>query len=260
MVLTQSMLTTETMARLPRVDHLRFPEDRKPEFADRLKASGVDPDRPYCCIHFREASYKLRSPHEMRDTIDPVPYETMRDHLIDQLGCQVVRLGHPGHTEFRDRDGYADLKDEPDDFFMHAFAISNSDFNILGPTGPVCVSMAFGVPTGLCDNTDFQGGVNHGDASLNQTLFDPSGRKVPIVERLQKGWTGQGAIRDLMGRGFELKPNTAGELCRLADHMASVADRAKSTHTVSYDTSRPNEISWPPKNDKVRACFIEFDD
>jgi putative glycosyltransferase (TIGR04372 family) len=260
MVLTQSMLTTETMARLPRVDHLRFPEDRKPEFADRLKVLGIDADRPHCCIHFREPNYELRTANEWRDSTDTTPYETLRDHLIDELGFQVVRIGHPTHTEFHPREGYVDLKDEPDDFFQHAFAISQARFNVMGPSGPGSVSMAFGVPSGLSDSSEFQGGVNFGDAVLHRTLWDASGRKVPISERLEKGWIGQGAIRDLVARGHIVRPNTADELCRLANHMASVTDTGKSGYSVSYNAVRPNEISWPPKNTELRGRYIEFFD
>lgn len=260
MVLTQSMLSVDCLSRLARLDHLRFPEDLRDRYGEELAVRGVDPTLGFCCIHYRENNYKLRTGHALRDTPDPERYEQLRDYLIDELGLQVVRVGHPEQTEFRPRKGFVDLRDADEDFFLHAYAISQARFNLMGPSGPSSVSVSFGVPTGLADHIDFYTGINTGDVALQQVLYDPDGRRIPTAERLEKGLTGQGRLTSLIKQGFSLRHNSSAELSRLADHMYAISDPQKTLHATSYAPARSNSIQWPPTGDNWRSQCIEMPD
>jgi putative glycosyltransferase (TIGR04372 family) len=253
---TQTMMHIETIARLPRFDYMRTPEVWADEMTTALRARGLDTDAPYCCIHFREPNYGLRHSHELRDTRNPKKYDCLRRVMIDELGLQVVLIGHPESYEFSRRDGFIDLRDAEEDFRLQTFAIAHARFNILGPSGPRMLSLGFGVPTGLPDSIDFPGSVNPGDIALYQHLFGPDGQKVRMSERFERGWIGQAEMRELANHGFTTKQNESEELEELARlmHSASAAKRGKI-----FNEPPPNHMEWPPSGPiDPRARTVEL--
>ena len=79
---------------------------------DTLTGLGLDPDRWFACIHYREPTYGFKQGRSLRD-VDAGPYESVAGYIREELGGQVVRLGHPEMPVWPAAPGFVDLSRVP---------------------------------------------------------------------------------------------------------------------------------------------------
>ena len=150
-ILTPQMMDRAALPMLPSLEFLRIPSNKMDALDARFRKLGVDPNRWFCVLHYREPSYGFRAVEKDRD-FAPDEAVAMTRHVIEQLGGQVVRVGHKEMVPFPEMDGFVDLAAEEDAFLLQAYAISRSRFFLeLSTSGPVCIAWAMGVPVLRCN-------------------------------------------------------------------------------------------------------------
>jgi hypothetical protein len=90
-----------------------------------LSGYGLDLDRWFCCLHFRQPNYEYKPYSNCRD-VDPSSYLASIDYVIDELGGQVALLGHPEISTRPKRDGFVDLSRIPDSHDLQFGAVARS--------------------------------------------------------------------------------------------------------------------------------------
>lgn len=222
------------------VPRLRFPEPERQAKDAELRALGLDPDRWFACVYWREPGYRDRPPHPLRDILDPAPYMAMIDHIVDDLGGQVIRLGHPTDTRLRDHPDIIDLAKREDSLMTQVAAIARARFFVSSPSGPLTFGPAFGTPTAVTDNIDISGVWNPHDLLLTQAITTPDGRTLRGRAAFDADLLRAGLARQLVESesGYHYAKNSADELIAVADRL----------HATSEDTQawrRPDEAAAP---------------
>jgi len=230
--------------------------------AKRLRESGVDPDRWFCVMHYREPSYQNRRPQPMRD-VETTDYEALMNWIIDHLGGQVVRIGHAEMRPFTERPGYVDLAPLGDaDFMLHLFAISRARFVLASNSGPGICGSCFGTPTAMCNNPATFGVWNSQDAVMMSHIIAPDGRRVSHGVAHKREMHFVAAVQHLNDLGYRTVLQSLDELRRLAAVMHERTSDTPGWRTHWYETEgldRPNrfEASTDPI---MRATLVEFED
>ncbi|MBT5265336.1 MAG: TIGR04372 family glycosyltransferase [Rhodospirillaceae bacterium] len=263
-VATPSMLHLVTLLGLSNIAGLSFPEERTPSLGATLESMGIDTNRWFCTLHYREPNYENRPASVLRDN-DPDQFLDLRDFVIDELGGQVVRIGHRAMKPFPAREGFVDLAKIDGSFELQTFAITRSRFLLGGSSGPTHLGCAYKVPTAYLQAIDESGAWNQDDFILMQRIYDPSGRRVGINEALPTGLLREMTLRTLAAdQGFRILPNTVEEL--------RAAARAIYKHTNGVDGWRdpvstsfenyPNRLALPVTSDfgpsDSRATYLEY--
>ena len=264
LVLTPSMMGMEALIGLPNIAGLHFPEDQIEGQAEQLVQLGLDPDRWFCTLHYRESDYELRAPSKLRDC-DPQQFLEIRDYLIDALGAQVVRLGHETMSEFPARDGFVDLARVPDSFTTQGFALTRSRFLFAGPSGVSQLGCAYQVPTAIVNGVNDTGAWRDKDVMLLQRLYDPAGQRISIKEALPTGMLADPVLKAMVENGdLTMSPNTLAELRRVAGIMlenTAGCDGWRRPVPVRFDTF-PDELGFPLSNKlnptDALTTFVEF--
>ena len=88
---------------------LRIPEKRVGASDQALIELGLDPTRWIATVYWKEAGYEHRGPNPVREIADPGPYIAAIRHIVEDLGGQVVRLGHPTDIVLPQLSGFIDL-------------------------------------------------------------------------------------------------------------------------------------------------------
>ena len=248
LVLAPSMMQQVLLPSFPTVARLRIPEDERPALHARLLEAGLDPDRWFCVLHYREPGYAYRSASSFRD-FDPAEATPVCRHLIEALGGQVVRIGHPGMTPLPAMSGYVDLAGVPDGFMLQSYAISRARFFLeLSPSGPMALAGAFGVPMARCNQVVIIGPLGQPSFSLVQHVLGPDGRRIPLDVLLDKQIIHQPVIeRTLKHLGYRFQRNSARELLAAADeiHRRTTDCAGWRDQTPQRVTERPNSFAWP---------------
>ncbi|MBT6137272.1 MAG: TIGR04372 family glycosyltransferase [Rhodospirillaceae bacterium] len=264
LVITPSIMQMQVLNALPNIASLHFPDRLVPEMSDRLVSAGVDPDRWFCVMHYRDVGYEQRPASALRDS-DPEQFLNIRDLLIDKFGAQVVRVGHPGMTEFPARAGFVDLIGPSIGFDLQAFAITRARFLFCGASGVGSVGSAFNVPTVIVQSPSEVGTWNHHDMHLCQRFYDPSGKRISIHDAVRDGVMAEVVFKELIkNHGYSRINNTLDELREVAGMM--VAQTAGVEHWRQPEqvpfTEFPNRISLPLTLDMNpfdnHTQFIEF--
>lgn len=86
---------------------LRLPPEQSDESRNALLALGIDPSKWIACIYWKEKGYPFRWEDSKRIIYDPAPYIAAIRHIIENLGGQVVRLGHPTDVEIPPFPGFS---------------------------------------------------------------------------------------------------------------------------------------------------------
>ena len=162
------LLTFESPARL------QIPKERLSGLTERLLENGVDPKRWFVVIHYREPTYSLRPARRFRDA-SAKPFQELTNRIIQELGGQVVRVGHPSMTPFPEQDGFVDLSGVDEDAFdLHTFAISRARFMVAASSGPLQIAFSLGTPTARANSitpAEIPGAWNEHDLVLHRNLF-----------------------------------------------------------------------------------------
>ena len=260
LVIVDAMANARTVTAFPQATPMRIPPDREAELAEQLVAHGVEPDRPFAVLHHRDGTYALKSRNPVRNG-DPDSYRYAMDHTIDNLGCQVVRIGHPEMTQFAEREGFVDLSRLKNGFMLQAFAVSRARFMLACASGPAVLGWSFSVPTAILDCAETSPGwgtadkvvLTHevttpdGETLRNQALADAGLLDVRLLSRL---------VRE--GGRYTIRKNSPQEVAAVADHL-----HARSADTTGWripsalpEQPRPNAITWPP-NTQRKVDYID---
>ena len=144
-VITEGMATDVGLLGFENLGYLRIPEEQIEACTKKLVELGLDSNRWFCTVHARESGFLGAAGNTLRNA-DLNAYFATVVHIIDHLGGQVVRLGHPEMTKFPQIEGLIQLGFERDSTLLQAFAVSRSRFLLASPSGPLALGEAFHVP------------------------------------------------------------------------------------------------------------------
>ena len=212
-ILTPSMMDRTRLPSLPSLARFHIPDDRARACEKALVDGGLDPRRWFCVLHYREPSFAGRGANADRD-IDPDDPIAMARYVIEELGGQVVRIGHPEMTTFPTMPGFLDLSRGEPDIQMQAAAVRGSRFFLeLSPSGPMALALCFGVPVARCNALILAGPTSANSIVLHQHLVGPDGSTVPIETCVEKNLL-NGAVMPskLRARGYRFSRNTLAEM------------------------------------------------
>ena len=263
LVLAPTMSNYGSFNAIDRGVRFRFPEERAARLQERLVDLGVDPDRWFCVIHYREPTYDGRPAQSLRD-VDSSLFSGVAGRMIAETGGQVVRIGHPAMAPLPARDGYVDLAPFGDEgFSLQLFAISRARFLLMTDSGPANCGSAFGTPTAACCTPSLYTGVwNRQDACMRLHILAPDGRLVtPQLAHRQKLYSRM-AMETLIAQDFQIRPQSEEEIVRLGKLMLDRTADTPAWRTHWYEpapTPRPNRLAWPPEK-AMAATEVWFPD
>lgn len=247
LILTPTMMVDRYLYSFEQPARLQIPPEEIAKLESRLIDAGVKRDRWFSVIHYREPNYGARSADPLRDT-DPLVVQGVTHDLIDELGGQVVRVGHPAMTPFTARDGFIDLAPAGDnDFMLQLFAMSRARFMIAGASGPHDCSAALGTPTGVFAGTSYYLVWNPQDAQLHSHIFTPQGHRIAQELTLQRGMHPKVVLEEYLRRGYRLKNSTQAEISEMANHLLkqTMDTPGWRTHWYEKPFTKPNFFRWP---------------
>ncbi|WP_374649776.1 TIGR04372 family glycosyltransferase [Dongia sp.] len=260
-VVTDWMADARNVHGLPGSVPLRIPPALAPSLEEKLIRLGLDPNRWVAAIHYRESSYAWRKRGEDRDS-DPREYERLAHFIIDKLGGQVVRLGHPEMGPFTPREGLLDLSRIPGSFMLQAAAVSHARFVVAGPSGGVAMGWGFHVPTGLVDAVDALGGWGpmH-QVVLTHEVTTADGRRLRNRDLLDSGLLCRFKLRQRQeaGETFGIRKNSSAELSAVAAHLYDATSEISAWRPPAPMPSvpvRPNHVVWPPQT-RENLAFLD---
>lgn len=243
LILTKSMMLTHDLPRFEHYPVFAIPEARRAQVEARLVESGLDPTRWYCCLYYRQGNYKYRGGANYRD-VDDKPFEALTAWIIEKLGGQVVRIGHPEMRPFPARPGFVDLSRLENDFLLQAAAMARARFMITTMSGPASVPGMFGVPFAATNAVGILGCWSHDHLLLPRHIFRPDGRRIPLERLLKSGEWNEGHVRYFYRKGCKLIDNSIDELREITLML----------HAQTADTT-----TWrPPPQMKVIAGDLEY--
>ena len=250
------MADVRNLHALPNIAVLKIPQHDAPLLERRLIREGLNPDRWFAVIHYREDSYGFRPRSEMRNS-EPAAFKAVVDYIIDELGGQVVRLGHKEMTPFADRKGFVDISRAEDPFMLQAFATANARFAIVGPSGCAALACGFQIPLALVDATDppdFWGDAL--SLTLTKRVVTDHG-ELRNADLAEAGLLTRKALEALAPE--QVTSCTAAELRQVADilHNRTRDVEAWRPEYVAEKTPRPNSFDWPLSTDTTTA-FLDL--
>jgi putative glycosyltransferase (TIGR04372 family) len=256
--ITNAMSAAGFMWTFDRHCHLRFPPDKAAACTEELEKRGVDPNRWFVTVHAREPGY-LDKPDAVnfRDC-DPNVYWLATNHIVRNLGGQVVRLGHPSMTPYPALDGMIDLSRDAGNSLLQTFAISRSRFFLGGPSGPSAVADAFHVPSAVADAVDYHP-HNEGMVMRTVDLVTPEGKLLRQKDLFDAGYSKLRLMDALKSQtGFHIFKNSSGEVVRLANFIYDMTSDTTGWRgpALPDPRPRPNQFSWPPGEPRPRGCFL----
>ena len=237
LILTSSMLDDAMLNSIP-VTTLRPSIDRR----DELIALGLDPNKWIACVYWKEAGYKYRGHHGLRIIYDPTPYFEVIRHIIEDLGGQVVRLGHPTPTRVPQMKGLFDFAKMPGSEALQLFACSVSRFIVASGSGPASYGPAFGVPTAVTDQHICFGAWNPHDYIVPQNIVYQGHNYLPTAAYD----AGLLSLSDVP-EGIEYHRNTARQLVDATDEMFQITTDCTGWRTLMTPPPRPrpNSFTYP---------------
>jgi putative glycosyltransferase (TIGR04372 family) len=247
LILTPGMMEQRFLGSFEQTARLRIPEGKAMALTKRLVDAGVDPDRWFCAVHYREPTYHLRRPDPLRD-IDPKTIQNVTDRIIDELGGQVVRVGHPGMTPFRPRNEFIDLAPLGDsDFMLQLFAMSRARFMVASASGPHNCTGALGTPTGAFGCNVPAAVWNPQDARLLLHLLTPDGDRVSVDLALRRGIYGSVILQEFLRRGYRVQNASGGEIFGMVKFMHDQTQDTLGwrTHWYERKVAKTNKFQWP---------------
>lgn len=219
--LTPSMMIVEDLLRFDRYPIFHIPEDRVSELSDRLVNLGLDPNRWFCCLFYRQPNYGHRGSTAYRD-VDDRPFEALARYIIGELGGQVVRLGHPEMRQFDLGRGFIDLSRLRDQFMLQAMAVSRARFMVTTSSGPAHLPAVFDVPYVVTNSLSIWAAWTPAGMIMPNHLLDVNGKRFNIRELAAMGALNWASISHFVrNRACRLVENSVEELCAVADLLWS---------------------------------------
>lgn len=247
-ILTPTMMDRSRLPSLPGLARFRIPAEKAEACETALIEGGLDPTRWFCVLHYREPSFEGRGANAERD-LDPSDPIAMTRYVIEELGGQVVRIGHPEMTKFPEMPGFFDLSRGPADIQAQAAAVRRSRFFLeLSPSGPMALALCLGVPVARCNALIIAGPTSANSIVLNQHLIGPDGNPVPIEICVGKNLL-NGAVMpsSLRQRGYRFGRNTLSEMKAVARDMVGLTTDCpawRNTEEAAEIATR-DQVAWP---------------
>jgi putative glycosyltransferase (TIGR04372 family) len=245
---------------------LHIPDEDIGLLSDAMVEQGVDPNRWFCCIHYREDGYQHRPGRFLRD-LNPRPFMALVEDIVENLGGQVVRLGHPNMTPFPKRRGFIDLSVLEDRFDLHAFAVSRARFMVGTLSGISHAGSAFNTPTAITNNSDnlvFPGCWRDHDIALYLNSYTPSGKRLTVMDLHESGLLSNRSLlaKLRLDHGYKLMQNSPEELGKVTRELMDATADCQGWREPSTETTprvRPNHLRLPlPERRRVRV--VEYPD
>jgi putative glycosyltransferase (TIGR04372 family) len=242
---------------------LKIPDSKFDPLDAELLSHGLEPNRWFCVLNYREPGYKYRPVRPTRD-LDPKRFKALVDYIIDNLGGQVLRVGHPQMTPFPNRPGFIDLAGVENNFMLHAHAITRARYMIGSLTGISHLGSAVNTPTVITNCVDppyFPGCWRDHDIALFTNLYEPGGRRISITEQCEKSFLGVRKLVDLANNhGYRAEQNSLAELKMVTNAMMETTMDCQSWRIPQYPkdpVKRPNRFDFPMRL-RVRPRILEF--
>ena len=254
LILSGRMLTDAMLYSIP-ITTLRPPSYIAGSSNDALVALGLDPSKWIATVYWKEKGYPFRRDNPLRMIDDPAPYIAAIRHIIENLGGQVVRLGHPSPTELPKLPGLIDLAKVEASEWLQLYAVSVSRFLMAHQSGPASYGSSLGVPTALTEVHVCQGAWRDHDYMVTWDII-ADGKALRQTELFDAGylrtdWEPQQVLK--------FRHNTAAQLIAGADEMfQSTRDCTgwrPPAAPVALQT-RPNAISLPIPQGHRRDLLI----
>ncbi|MBN9319076.1 MAG: TIGR04372 family glycosyltransferase [Caulobacterales bacterium] len=262
---SQVALSPTLLTRLDRTATLVTPPEDVDELTARLIGHGVDPDRWFVVMHYRDSgSFAGASaiapggfnPATTRD-VDPATFHRLAASICE-AGGQVVRLGHPGMAAIPKAPGYIDLIDGG--LPLQLFATSKARFMIACDSGPTSYATAFKTPL-LKTNAICEDGAAYAtDLILNKNLINWRG-EVLAPESMLKGRKALYKRLVQSAHGFRLADNSFEQLRTAVDMMMERTEAQVAAggwrEAATPTTPAPDVIAWPTHTE-TRALTLDL--
>lgn len=246
-VLSGAMLHEYALNALP-LTTLRPPPKSVEANDNALMALGLDPMKWVACVYWKESGYKYRWEDAQRIIYDAAPYIAVIRHIIENLGGQVIRLGHPTPLEIPKMPGFFDLAKVEGSEALQLYSVSIARFFIGSGSGPIAYGPAMNVPTAVTDQNYCLSAWNPHDYIVTQGLVH-EGRVLRQTDAFDAGYLQPGKKP---ASEFNLVRNTAAELIAATDEMFKTTTSCigwRSTAEPEPKLPRPNTIGFPiPRN------------
>lgn len=263
-ILTSQTLNDFAMPSFKKKSRFVIPEKKQISLKQNLIDLGLDENRWFACLYWREPGYPGRPPHLFRDILDPRPYIELADYIVKKQGGQVVRIGHPGMTPLPKIDGIIDISHIENNISLHAYAVMSSRYFISSNSGPLSFGPAFGTPTLITENTDPNGIWNEHDRSLGAKII-MNGKQYRQKEALEAGLM-NGAL--LKAHLASKKPDIIIEKCTAEELKFGADDFYERTEDISgWRTSNhtdngvktfTNKLELPLKPTLTKNYFLQL--
>ncbi len=196
---------------------LRVPPGDVEDLSNELTKAGVDPARWFVTLHYRQGN-SAPTPHlePIRD-VQAGNFHDLAKFVVDELGGQVVRLGHAGMDKLPDQPGYIDLSEAS--IALQLFATSRSRFMIGTDSGMVSFAIAFAIPTGRTNVTYDIATENPADIILLKNLISLDGHVISTARQFQSGKGIIALFRLETRRNFKIFDNTPEQLIVVAQRL-----------------------------------------
>lgn len=252
LVVVEPMMDIRMIHGLNRPSILRIPPDREEQLHRQLIGLGLDPNRWYATLHYRDGTYGPKRNKGPLRSSSPDSYRVLADYIIDELGGQVVQLGHPEMTSLSSRPGFIDLSRLADGFMLQAYAVCRSRFLIAGPSGPVALGWAFQVPTARVDATDGHGGWGDADqGALTHEVTTPEGKVLSNRALYDAGLLEYVILTRKIrnGENYRVRKNSGEELASVARQLFDRTAGMNGWRPARRQPAaqRPNHLVWPPQ-------------
>lgn len=212
LILTHTMFAPDMLNSIP-LSPLAPPPETISTSNQALMELGLDPARWIATVYWKEPSYLYRPWEPWREITDPAPYIAAIRHIVDGLGGQVVRLGHPTPTALPNMRGLVDLAHVPNSEWLQLYAVWVSRFMLSSVSGPLSYGTAFNVPTVATDQRTYTSVYQPHDYIITQKrLF--GGKAYQGYEAFAAG-----LLKDWGKDPNKYINNTAEELIAAADEM-----------------------------------------
>lgn len=253
LIVVDTMANSRTVHAFDPATPLRVPPELHEGLTNQLVGLGLNPKKCFAVVHYRDGSYELKSGNPIRNG-EPASYQQAINHIIDDLDCQVVQIGHPEMTPFPARPGLVDLSRIRNSFMLQAFAVSRARFMIGGASGPVALGWSFYTPTAVVDCPEV-----HASWGSTRNVFLTHEVSTPDGERLQNQPLYESGLLDIRrltrlmreGLNYSIRKNTGEDISTVADHLFT-----NTTDTPIWrqdpprtNTVKPNALTWPPQTE-----------
>lgn len=212
LMITPSMVYATDPMRFDYIPYLGVPVDRQDALDQELVDLGLNPNKWFCCLYYREPGYKAGAAAPRRDVL-PEAYRRLTEWIVRDLGGQVVRIGHPGMTAFPDMPGFVDLSRYDDKFMLQSAAVARARFGVVTSSGPAALFSAFGTPHVITNAIGISTNWRSTDFSLPRHFQAPDATFLDIDQAIAGGhWNERTILAAMEEGGYKPVDNSLVEL------------------------------------------------